>query len=358
MTSFLQQRANIFFCVKLGWNFTQIRTGLHAVYRQVLCDASIYKWIGQFKRGRVSIVDKPRRPRGKSGRSRINVRRVETAVANDRRLTIRELSLMTGIPSTSVQRILKHDLKLVKKCCSFVPHELTDVQRRRRLDICNFWTRLIAHTPRILRWVVTCDESWIYVYDPEMRQQSKVWLRQGEPRPLKARREMATAKVMIITFFDARGMIYFEYVQRPQTVNQAVFRGIFQRFHDAYQRRCPHAAVRGRHFIHLDNATPHTANLTLALIQRLGWTRFPQPPYSPDLAPSDFWLYARLKKNLRGVRFPSLAAVKEAVSEEISLIPSQEYQHCMLRSWPKRWRRCLAEQGGYFEGLPVPPELQ
>ncbi len=60
------------------------------------------------------------------------------------------------------------------------------------------------------------------------------------------------------------------------------------------------------------------ANLTIALIQQLGWTRLPHPAYSPDLAPSDFWLFHRLKRNLRGVSFPSLEHLKEAVSDKIA----------------------------------------
>lgn len=94
-------------------------------------------------------------------------------------------------------------------------------------------------------------------------------------------------------------MVYFEYVQRPQTVNQQTFRVIFHRFDAAHARRRPHNTVHGRKFFHLENAPTHNATLTLALIDQLGWTRLPQPSYLPDLAPNDFWLYQRLKKNLR-----------------------------------------------------------
>ncbi len=134
------------------------------------------------------------------------------------------------------------------------------------------------------------------------------------------------------------------------TVNQQLFRAVFRCFDAAYQRRRPHSCVRGCRFIHLDNAPAHNATLTLALVQQLGWTRLPHPAYSPDLAPNDFWLYSRLKKNLRGVRFPSLEVLKQAVEDEIGQITAMEFHHCMLVSWPRRWRRCLEEQGNYFEG--------
>ncbi len=146
-------------------------------------------------------------------------------------------------------------------------------------------------------------------------------------------------------------MIYYEYVQRPQTVNQQVFRAIFRRFDAAHQRKHPHCTVQGRKFLHMDNAPAHNATLTLALVDQLGWTRLPQPSYSPDLAPSDFWLFSRLKRNLKGVCFPSLADLREAVSDEIAAIPALEYCHAIMVSWPKRWRSCLQEHGNYFEGV-------
>ncbi|GFX48781.1 histone-lysine N-methyltransferase SETMAR [Trichonephila clavipes] len=54
---------------------------------------------------------------------------------------------------------------------------------------------------------------------------------------------------------------------------------------------------------HHDNARPHTANRTTALVERFGWEMVSHPPYSPDLAPSDFHLFPELKKNLGGTQF-------------------------------------------------------
>ncbi len=163
--------------------------------------------MAKFRRGQASVLDKPRAAKPKTGHSRLNIRKVEDEVAIDWRITVRELSLRTRIPYTTVQQILKHDLKLKKKCATFVPHDLTQRQMERRVAICHFWNRLFNHTPHLLHRVVTSDESWVYVYDPCSKEKSKEWLRAGKPRPQKPRREMATAKVMIITFFDSKGLI-------------------------------------------------------------------------------------------------------------------------------------------------------
>ena len=296
------------------------------------------------------MVNRTRAPRMKTGHSRANVRKVENVVAQDRRVTVASISLQTGIAPTSVLRILKKDLLLVKKCVIFVPYILDQEHRDRRVRISNFMTRLTSTSPWVLRNIVTIDEAWIYIYDPHLKVQSKEWLRPEEPHPQKARRNQFGAKVMLVSFFDSRGMIYYEYVQCSQTVNQTVFQGILRRFDAAHNRRQPRAVVNGHKLIHMDNAPAHNARYTLTLLRMLGWSRVPHPPYSPDLSPCDFWLFGRLKKDIRGIHFRNLAVVKEAVEEQIASIPSEEYRHMMVVSWPKRWRKCLAEQGNYFEG--------
>ena len=61
-----------------------------------------------------------------------------------------------------------------------------------------------------------------------------------------------------------------------------------------------------------DNARPHTAAATQNLITTLGWEQFDHPPFSPDLAPSDFHLFLHLISFLAGLRLHD-NEVKEAV---------------------------------------------
>ncbi len=220
----------------------------------------------------------------------------------------------------------------------------------RHVRISNFMVRLTSHNPRILRNIVTMDEAWIYIYDPDLKIHSREWLMKDKPRPQKHRCNQYGAKVMLVCFFDSQGMIYSEFVQCPLTVNQGIFQGILRRFDAAHSRRHRHAVVNGHKFIHLDNAPAHNAGYTQTLLWILGWTRLPHSPYSPDLSPCDFWLFSRIKKDMRGIRYRSTAALKEAVANQIADIPSADYQSAIQVSWPKRWRKCLAEQGNYFEG--------
>ena len=65
---------------------------------------------------------------------------------------------------------------------------------------------------------------------------------------------------------------------------------------------------------HQDNAKPHTAARTTDTIDGFGWGRLKHPPYKPDQAPSDFYLFSPLKGHMRGLRISTYDDAKEAVS--------------------------------------------
>ena len=67
--------------------------------------------------------------------------------------------------------------------------------------------------------------------------------------------------------------------------------------------------------LHHGNARPHTAAQTVQTINNLGWELLPHPPYSPDLAPSDFHLFGPMKEFTRGTKFESDNEVKSVVSD-------------------------------------------
>jgi len=66
----------------------------------------------------------------------------------------------------------------------------------------------------------------------------------------------------------------------------------------------------------------------------LGWTIIPHPPYSPDLAPCDFFLFPTMKKTLKGKRFATVEEVKTASQEALNNIKLQQFQRCFTQ-WEK-----------------------
>ena len=71
----------------------------------------------------------------------------------------------------------------------------------------------------------------------------------------------------------------------------------------------------------------------------------PQPPYSPDLAPCDFWLFPKL----RGCRYETIEEMKESVTKFIDTLTQEDF-HRALPNLLERYNKCIAAGGDYFEG--------
>jgi hypothetical protein len=72
------------------------------------------------------------------------------------------------------------------------------------------------------------------------------------------------------------------------------------------------------------------------------------PAYSPDLAPSDFLLFPKLKKILKGRNF-DMDDIWSSTTDAMKAIPQNQFQNC-FEGWTRRWHRWIASQGEYFEG--------
>jgi len=77
-------------------------------------------------------------------------------------------------------------------------------------------------------------------------------------------------------------------------------------------------------------------------------TVVPQPPYSSDLPPADFFLFPKLKSTLRGRRLDTFDEIQKHSTEEMFAIPKEPFQKA-FQSWQQRWERCVACEGNYFE---------
>ena len=76
---------------------------------------------------------------------------------------------------------------------------------------------------------------------------------------------------------------------------------------------------------------------------------FPQPPYSPDLSPVDFFLFPKLKFHLKGRHLGTVDNIQEVVTDQLRALPHEDFQRC-YREWKQRLRGCVASEGNYFEG--------
>ena len=73
------------------------------------------------------------------------------------------------------------------------------------------------------------------------------------------------------------------------------------------------------------------------------------PAYSPDLAPSDFFLFPKIKEILKRRHFDDIYDIRSNTKAALKAIPQNQFQNC-FEGWTRRRHRCRASQGEYFEG--------
>jgi histone-lysine N-methyltransferase SETMAR len=115
----------------------------------------------------------------------------------------------------------------------------------------------------------------------------------------------------------------------------------------ALRHKQPELLERGAILLQ-DNATPHSHLDVQNLVQRWGWEVLAHPPYSPDLAPCDYWLFSRVKEHLRGKRFDSEDGINTAVTACLKP-PTKDKYRAAINCLPRRWEKCVDSAGDYIE---------
>jgi len=145
-----------------------------------------------------------------------------------------------------------------------------------------------------LKNVITGDETWVYGYDVETEVQSSQWRGKLLPRPKRAHHSCSDVKVMLIAFD------FYEFVPHGETVNKEFHQNVLKHLREAVRRKRPEAWTNNTWMLHHDNAPAHTSLLIREFLTKHETTVVLQPPYSPDLAPADFFLFLKLKSSLKG----------------------------------------------------------
>ncbi|UYV76569.1 hypothetical protein LAZ67_14001206 [Cordylochernes scorpioides] len=114
---------------------------------------------------------------------------------------------------------------------------------------------------------------------------------------------------------------------------------------EAIRQKRPDLWKNKNWLLHHDNAPAHTSLLVRDFLAKNNTLMMPQPPYSPDLAPCDFFLFPKLKRPMKGRRYATLDEIKTASKEELK----NDFLKC-FEDWTNRWHKSIISHGDYFEG--------
>ena len=111
----------------------------------------------------------------------------------------------------------------------------------------------------------------------------------------------SAGKVLASTFWDAQGILFIDYLEKGRTINSKYYIPLL--FHLKEEIAKNWSQMKKKVFFHQDNASCHKS--IMAKLHELHFKLLLHPLCSPDLAPSDYWLLADLKRILQGKRFDS-----------------------------------------------------
>jgi hypothetical protein len=160
--------------------------------------------------------------------------------------------------------------------------------------------------------------------------------------------EKSRVKTMSIVFFDAQGVIRREFVPEGQTVNGQFYLHVMERLLKLIHRVRPELHNSKEWFLLRDNAPAHTAGAVARCLARKQVTVLHHPSYSPDLAPGDFFLFSKLKSQLKGKRFQDISTIPANVTEQIRIIPKDSFKKS-FQSLYERCKSCIDRQGDYVQ---------
>lgn len=345
----IEYRAVIKFLTKEGLTPTQIKERLTVVYGDSCPSyATIKNWSKLFRWGRESLEDDPREGGRVTVTTPENIQFVEDIVLSDSRLKTKEIAAQSGISKTSVLRILHKHLHMTKISARWVPRILSAVQKQRRIECCEEFLELCRDDQEaVIQSIVTGDETMILYYDPTSKRDSMEWHRKGEPAPKKAKVNQSVKKLMATIFWDCEGILLIDFKERNTVVNAAYYSDLLRQLRQKIIEKRRGKITRGVRLLH-DNSPVHTAAISKSTVKECGFIEINHPPYSPDLAPSDYFLFSKLKSDLRGKKFNNDEEIKQAVYDHFDSKDSA-YFYSGIEALIRRSEKCVAIKGEYIE---------
>jgi hypothetical protein len=131
---------------------------------------------------------------------------------------------------------------------------------------------------------------------------------------------------MLVCFFDSMGIVHKEWDPAGQTVNQYYNKDILERLRKRVMWVCPNIATNW--ILRHNNAPAHAAFSVAQFFTSKGITVMPQPPYSPDLALCNLFLFQKAKSAVKGHHFESTEDSQRSVTQTLKDNSQGAFREC------------------------------
>lgn len=329
----------ILFHWKKKTKVTETTKVINEAFPNAITSRTVRKWYQRFNSGDHTLTDRKRSGRPKE----VNQEQLKDLIEDNPRQTTYELATILNCNQSTVFRNLiaigKRNLQ-----GQWVPHCLTEAQQAARVRVCAELLQMYK-TANFLDKIITGDEKWI-VYNNVQR--TKEWRSSGQSASQVAKPEVHQRKVLLSVWWSKRGIEHYEVLPNGQTITSEIYRQQLDRLLVKLRKNRPELINRKGVLLQHDNARPHVAKSTVKHINDFAWSVLPHPPYSPDLAPSDYALFRSLQHHLAGKTFTSSEDIENVLEQFFDSKPRSFYEKA-IDGLPKRWQLVVDHCGSYFD---------
>lgn len=341
--NFSDQRQCIYFCYLCKDSEAECCQRLQLAFGEnALKPSTIHSWYQRFTEGETSLEDHPR-----SGRpSLVGLsEQCKKLIEDNTSRSLRRMALTVGHSRSVVKRVIDDELHYVRLSHRWIPHSLTPAQKEMRVKCAQEMLALLRpHAIKGYRYVVTGDETWI---NHDMYSEF-VWRAEDAEKPIAINHTIASAKTMITVFWNASGIIHLCFSPSGKSITASDFLTSvlipLQHYYETVM-----TLDTGRHILlHMDNSSVHNSKIISNFIDHSVFKQLPQPPYSPDIAPSDFFLFGFLKNELRGKIMTTEREVEQEVVSVFQKMEKETFRKAFTE-WIKRLEWIVEANGEYYK---------
>lgn len=192
--------------------------------------------------------------------------------------------------------------------------------------------------------IITGDEKWIYFDNPKRK---RSWTNPEKAKKLTLKPNIHGKKLLLCIWWDQKGILYYELLKPGETVTAARYKEQLINLNQEVATKRPEWTKRHELPILLhDNARPHVAESVKNTIKDLKWEILPHPPYSPDIAPSDYHLFRSMAHGLVAQKFTKPDEVRKWLDQWIASKPTKFFFDG-IHKLPINWNNVVLANGCY-----------
>jgi len=146
----------------------------------------------------------------------------------------------------------------------------------------------------------------------------------GSEKPRHGRKNCDFRSLVLVVFFDWQGVIHKEFVPDGETISAVYNKSVMERLLNRLRRVRPGICESGDWFL-LHNVPSHNATIVKQFLGQRKVIVLDHPPYSPDLAPADYFLFPEVKSHLKGRLFGSISDIQKAVTSTLNTTAKDDF---------------------------------